>query len=162
MSELQFSSFAGDSHSPLWPSAASIRWDVFVIEQRVPMAVEIDARDFRASTLHLLGQRDGSAVATCRVLSDEPLHFHLGRVAVRRQFRGLGLGRTTIEAAADAIASSIPRGVRALVVLDAQVQAQGFYESSGYVLTDREAFLDAGIWHREMAKDVVGTALDLH
>ncbi len=160
MTELEFASFSGDAVSPLWPAVASIRWDVFVVEQEVPVVVEIDARDFLASTLHLLGLYRGKPVATCRVLSDRPLHFHLGRVAVRKDARGLGLGRQTIAAASHVIERMVPSGAKGHIVLDAQVQAQGFYESSGYYLTDREPFLDAGIWHREMAKSVVGTASD--
>lgn len=40
------------------------------------------------------------------------------------------------------------------LVLDAQEYAQGFYASLGYERTPRERFLDARIWHVEMAKQV--------
>lgn len=161
MTEIDFIAFDGSEHSPHWSGAAGIRWDVFVVEQQVPMAVEIDARDFLASTTHLVGLSDRHALATCRILADGNDHFHLGRVAVRREARGLGLGRAIIAEAARAVQNLIPSGDTGQIVLDAQIQAQGFYEESGYRLTERPAFLDAGIWHREMSKVVFGIADDL-
>lgn len=156
---LRFESFTGAEDSSYWEGARSVRWDVFVIEQEVPRVLEVDARDFAAETVHLVGMDDaGQIVATARVLADSPTAFHLGRVAVRREGRGRGWGAAIVTYAAEAIATRIPRGNVGTITLDAQVQAIGFYEGCGYVMTDRPEFLDAGILHREMDLAVEGRA----
>lgn len=157
---LQFTTFAGDSRHKMWPAAQELRWEVFVVEQEVPFVAEMDARDLRPSTIHVVGSskgHPGEVVATCRILPDGDWHFHLGRVAVAGPRRGEGLGRELVQAAADVISKRVPRGTTGTVVLDAQVYALGFYEACGYSVTDRPTFLDANIWHREMARAVEGT-----
>ncbi len=50
-------------------AAADVRLEVFVDEQNVPFVEEIDARDFEASTIHLLARgADGTPLATGRIL----------------------------------------------------------------------------------------------
>ncbi|MDU5063304.1 MAG: hypothetical protein E6253_09175, partial [Actinomyces sp.] len=44
------------------------------------------------------------------------------------------------------------------VDLDAQLQAQGFYERLGYVSHGDDTFWDAGIEHRHLAQLIEGTA----
>lgn len=148
---LQF--FAGGQDRELWQKCSSIRWSVFVKEQEVPAVLEIDARDFLPSTIHLilLGE-EGGGIATARLLEDRPGKYHLGRVAVLKNRRGEGWGRKIVDSAMAAVREVMREQalVSGQIVLDAQVQAIGFYERVGYRLTQRPQFLDAGIAHREM------------
>ncbi len=130
-----------------------IRWDVFVEEQDVPLVLEVDARDFLPSTVHLLAVEDGRGVGTARLLDQGSGRFTVGRVAVLEQERGRGIGAELMKACEEVARRS---DEQATLVLDAQVTAVPFYEKLGYRPTSRPVFLDAGIWHQEMAKSVSG------
>jgi predicted GNAT family N-acyltransferase len=133
----------------------SLRKEVFVAEQGVPEEIEYDAYD--AVAVHVLAVReDGLPLGTGRLLhggaalgktGGDASVGSLGRLAVSRAARGLGVGAAlvrAIEAAARA------RGLAA-VDLHAQTQALGFYERLGYVAYGPE-FPDAGIPHRAMRR----------
>ena len=151
---------------------ADVRLEVFVGEQAVPFTLEIDARDFLATTIHVLAVgADGAALGAGRLLRDpaRPGRVHLGRLAVRRIARGTGLGArlvAALEAAAPtalapapgagAPGPAIPGVAGITVVLAAQEQAMGFYERCGYREVGGGRYLDAGIWHRDMARTLPG------
>ena len=151
---------------------ADVRLEVFVGEQAVPFVQEIDARDFLATTIHVLAAgADGAALGAGRLLRDpaRPDRVHLGRLAVRRIARGTGLGArlvAALEAAAPtalalapgagAPSPAVPGGAGITVVLAAQEQAMGFYERCGYREVGGGRYLDAGIWHRDMARTLPG------
>lgn len=151
---------------------ADVRLEVFVGEQAVPFVLEIDARDFLATTVHVLAVgADGAALGAGRLLRDpaRPDRVHLGRLAVRRIARGTGLGArlvAALEAAAPtalapapgagAPSPAVPGGAGITVVLAAQEQAMGFYERCGYREVGGGRYLDAGIWHRDMARTLPG------
>ena len=121
-----------------------IRVEVFVSEKGVPEAEEGDAYD--AHALHFVAWREGEAVGTARVVLIEAGRVgKIGRVAVDKTQRGLGVGQALITAA-EAAARKVER-----YQLDAQVDAMGFYAGLGYV-AEGEPFLDAGIWHHRMIK----------
>ncbi|WP_051259423.1 GNAT family N-acetyltransferase [Schaalia suimastitidis] len=140
----------------------AVRWDVFVCEQHVPFVLEIDSHDFDPRVIHLVALPDEAygqqALGCVRILTDSPGHYHLGRLAVRAQARGMRLGHALVEAVHDYVAKSTPCSEEACVVLNAQLQAQGFYERAGYRATSRAVFLDAGIEHQEMIRVVAGRA----
>ena len=150
-----------------------VRFEVFVREQNVPLVLEVDARDFRPDVRHLLAlDSTGRALGTLRLIPDGGSHFHLGRLAVRARARGRGIGALLVRSAHDLLAPTPaagpgpraggrPRGganevdeggEAPLVVLDAQVQAEGFYRALGYAPTTGEVFLDAGIEHVTMSR----------
>ncbi|MFJ3227612.1 GNAT family N-acetyltransferase [Streptomyces sp. NPDC086783] len=133
----------------------AVRKEVFVVEQGVPQDVEYDAYD--AGALHVLAVRDdGVPLGTGRLLYGEeaaaktggdPAVGSLGRLAVKREARGLGVGAALVRAIEDAARA---RGLAA-VDLHAQTHALGFYERLGYVAYGPE-FPDAGIAHRSMRR----------
>lgn len=136
----------------------SVRHEVFVTEQRVPPVLEIDARDFDPAVRHLVAlDRGGRVIATVRLIPEEG-GYHLGRLAVRPRWRGRRVGAALVLAAHDLVAGLTPPGASAAVVLDSQVQARGFYERLGYRAVTGEVFLDAGIEHVTMAREVPGRA----
>jgi predicted GNAT family N-acyltransferase len=125
-------------------AALALREDVFVGEQGVSLDEERDGRD--ADALHLVVLDDGAVVGTCRLLF-EGSTVKLGRMAVSRSRRGLGLARALLtEAEAQARARRARR-----IVLAAQLNAQALYDRAGYDAYG-EVFLDAGIDHVMMAK----------
>ncbi|MDH6543222.1 GNAT family N-acetyltransferase [Streptomyces sp. SPB4] len=132
----------------------AVRTDVFVIEQSVPESIEYDAYD--AVAVHVLAVGpDGEALGTGRLLhgpealgkTGSPEIGSLGRLAVRKSARGLGVGVALVRAI-EAEAAGL--GLTA-VDLGAQTHATGFYERLGYVAYGPE-FEDAGIPHRSMRR----------
>ena len=125
-----------------------VRRRVFIEEQRVPEALEVDAYDSHPTAtdaVHVLGSLAGAPIASGRLLLDAaPGHSpHLGRVAVLPEHRGRGYGRSVMAFLHD-IARE--RGF-AGISLAAQLHAIGFYERLGYRVHG-DVFLDAGIEHR--------------
>lgn len=125
----------------LGAAAGAIRQEVFVVEQRVPAELELD--EFDAVSLHALAIDDDTALAlgTGRLLPDG----HIGRMAVRRDARGRGIGSMLLQAL---MRQARQRG-DAAVVLHAQLSAVGFYRRHGYT-PEGAVFMDAGIEHIAM------------
>ena len=108
----------------------AVRKEVFVGEQGVPEDLEYDAYD--AGAVHVLAVReDGLPLGTGRLLSGEaaaartgdPSVGSLGRLAVTREARGLGVGAALVRGIEEAARA---RGLAA-VDLHAQTHALGFY-----------------------------------
>jgi predicted GNAT family N-acyltransferase len=133
----------------------AVRKEVFVVEQGVAEEIEYDAYD--AVAVHVLAAReDGVPLGTGRLLYGEAAAARtggdlsvgsLGRLAVAKEARGLGVGVALVRAVEDAARA---RGLAA-VDLHAQTHALGFYERLGYEAYGPE-FPDAGIPHRAMRR----------
>jgi len=121
----------------------ALRRAVFVEEQGVSLAEEVDGRDDEA--LHLLAIADGIPVGTARILLGSG-YGKIGRVCVVSSARGLGLGAGLIRAAVERLRAE-PGIVEAR--LGAQTQALGFYEALGFTSFGPD-YIDAGIPHRDM------------
>ena len=118
-------------------AAEVIRYDVFVIEQNVPVVMEWDEMD--AVSLHAIAYDEGDeVVGTGRLLPDG----HIGRMAVTKSQRGAGIGSVILQAL---MQEAQRRGDRS-VVLHAQVQAEAFYARFGFV-REGDVFMEAGIAH---------------
>ncbi|MFB7030340.1 MULTISPECIES: GNAT family N-acetyltransferase [unclassified Streptomyces] len=133
----------------------AVRREVFVEEQGVPRELEYDTYD--ATAVHVLAVRaDGLPLGTGRLLhgadalgktGGDASVGSLGRLAVAKAARGLGVGAALVRGIEDAARE---RGLTA-VDLHAQTHALGFYERLGYEAYGPE-FPDAGIPHRAMRK----------
>jgi len=133
----------------------AVRKEVFVGEQGVPEDLEYDAYD--AVAVHVLAVReDGVPLGTGRLLYGETAAAKvggdltvgsLGRLAVAKEARGLGVGVALVRAIEDAARA---RGLAA-VDLHAQTHALGFYERLGYEAYGPE-YPEAGIPHRAMRR----------
>jgi predicted GNAT family N-acyltransferase len=147
-------------------AAYVVRADVFVTEQGVPADLELDELDEVAD--HFVAYDgagdDGAgavggtrAVGAGRLVVEDPGFAgadpslgpvgHLGRLAVRPETRGTGLGVDLVRAIE---ARAAERGLR-VVALSAQTHALGFYERLGYTAYGPE-FDDAGLPHRWMSR----------
>lgn len=123
----------------------AIRRTVFVAEQGVPLALEIDAHD--ATCAHLLATVGGQPVGTLRWRPYRDGAVKIERVAVLRPWRGRRIGRALMTRLLD----DLDAARVAASVLDAQLEAIAFYERLGYVATG-QTFMDAGIAHRHMRR----------
>ena len=136
-------------------AAYALRTEVFVHEQQVPPDLELDELDDAAD--HVLALVDGQPVGTGRLVVEEPGYggadpelgpvAHLGRICVRAEQRGRGLGAAIVRALEERAAG---RGLR-VAGLDSQTRAIPFYEGLGYAAHGPE-FDDAGIPHRRMTR----------
>ncbi|MER5778533.1 GNAT family N-acetyltransferase [Streptomyces sp. NPDC002039] len=132
----------------------AVRTEVFVVEQCVPESIEYDAYD--AIAVHVLAEGpDGESLGTGRLLhgpealgkTGAPEIGSLGRLAVAKSARGLGVGAALVRA----IEAEATRLGLTAVDLGAQTHALAFYERLGYEAYGPE-FQDAGIPHRSMRR----------
>ncbi|MBN6185997.1 GNAT family N-acetyltransferase [Aneurinibacillus sp. BA2021] len=129
--------------------ALDIRRRVFIHEQEVPEELEIDEHDLPdAPTIHVLAiDPKGNASGTGRLREYEPGIGKIERVAVLSAARGSGIGRLVMEKLER---EAKEQGFHTLK-LNAQIQAQPFYERLGYI-PHGTTFMDAGIEHIAMVK----------
>jgi predicted GNAT family N-acyltransferase len=126
------------------PLARPIREKVFIEEQKVPRELEWDEWDERCD--HVVAyDAQGLAIGTARLAPGGKL----GRMAVLRDRRGLGVGAALL----DALLGRARERSLARVTLHAQTHAAGFYRRFGFSERGGE-FLEAGIPHVEMSLEL--------
>jgi predicted GNAT family N-acyltransferase len=129
--------------------AHEIRRRVFIEEQNVPEAIEMDEDD--AHAFHALAILDGKPVGCGRFVAHghevKPGEVKIGRMAVLPHLRTRGIGRAIL---LFLMGVATQRGYRN-AVLHAQLTAEGFYLKNGYVPIG-EVFEQAGIAHRKMER----------
>lgn len=118
---------------------AAVRREVFIVEQMVPESLEWESDD--GEHVWFVAESRLGLIGVVRLAADG----RIGRMAVRRPFRGKGVGTALLRAALDAAATA---GM-AEVHLAAQTHALGFYARQGFEV-EGEEYLDAGILHRTM------------
>jgi predicted GNAT family N-acyltransferase len=124
----------------LQKDAQTVRYAVFVIEQKIPADLEWDAMD--AVCLHAVAYDDDQQpIGTGRLLPDG----HIGRMAVMQSARGTGVGAGIL---LQLMAQAKLRGQHA-VQLNAQITAESFYLREGFS-REGELFEEAGIVHVHM------------
>jgi len=134
--------------------ALTIRYQVFVIEQAVPLELELDGLDEFA--WHALVLDRGTPVATGRLLIEDEVEFdgslnppkkigRIGRMAVLKDARCRGLGSKLLELL---LKKGIELGVDEFY-LHAQLSAKSLYERYGFI-AEGEIFEEAGIGHQLM------------
>jgi predicted GNAT family N-acyltransferase len=128
-------------------AAMAIRFEVFVDEQRVPAELEPDAYDADAVHLLAINEHTGEAIGTARIVDKGNGVAKIGRVAVRRAWRGHGVGEALMRRAINRAQAE----AMTAVILDAQVPVIPFYERLGFV-AEGPLFDDAGIPHRRMTR----------
>ena len=128
------------------PSCKEIRETVFIKEQ----GFEYEFDDFDRISIHFLLYSNNEPVATCRLFFDEKLvSYHIGRLAVMKNYRNLGLGSTLLLEVEKYLYEMNAKSV----ILGAQVTASEFYEKNGYEKYG-DIYLDEGVEHIYMKKDL--------
>lgn len=125
--------------------AKYIRETVFIKEQG--FNEEFDTTDGNAK--HIIIYNNGKAAAVGRYFTDDGEEYHMGRVAVLKDYRKFGYGKKIMELAE----SNIKKTGAKRIVLSAQLQAKGFYEKCGYSAIG-SVYLDEHCEHIKMYKNI--------
>lgn len=118
-----------------------LRVSVFVVEQACAYQ-EIDGRD-RIST-HIYKKDNIGIVAYLRIVHEDPVS--IGRVIVRQDKRGTGLGRTIMTQGMNYVNEYYPGS---LIYLHGQAQLEQYYQSFGFKAVS-DVHLEDGIPHLDM------------
>ncbi len=119
----------------------AVREEVFVVEQNVPVEIEIDGED--PSCRHVAALDGERFIGTARLMPDG----RIGRVAVLKEYRRKGVGSQLINALLEMARSS---GCTESY-LHGQMDSIAFYEQLGFV-AEGGIFYEADIPHRTMRK----------
>ena len=127
----------------------NIRIQVFVIEQQIPWQWEFD--EFDTSAIHLIVENNQQIIGTGRFypFNDDSI-YKLGRMAVLKNFRGLGIGSKILNKFED-IAKS--KNISE-IYLEAQSDKLNFYLKQNYVPKGDKYIMD-GIYHNLMSKTIL-------
>jgi predicted GNAT family N-acyltransferase len=128
--------------------AHAVRRAVFIEEQDVSEAEEMDGRDADAFHVVVYDREGDRPVGTARLRAVDG-HAKVERVAVREAYRGEGLGRRLM----GVLEARARRDGHDEVILHAQTDVEGFYRALGYE-TVSDVFYEAEIPHVEMRKDL--------
>lgn len=120
-------------------AAKMIREQVFIQEQNIAAEDEWDEQDEIA--VHFVVYEQDQAIATARLLQNHSI----GRVAVLKSHRGLGVGKVLMQA----VIAYAQQQQHPFLVLSSQVHAQAFYQALGF-MQEGEEYLDCGIPHIHM------------
>lgn len=126
-------------------SYEKLRVEVFVKEQGFAPEVEFDSYD--KSCPHLCLFSENEAVATGRFIPYKD-GVKIGRIAVRRDMRGKGLGELAV---AELIKKAKADGFDKIYV-GAQLQAKGFYEKCGFTAEPDGEYIEENVPHIKMYK----------
>lgn len=147
MSDIQYLSY--QLPSPYWQQTSELRLQVFVAEQGVPEALELDEWDNSAQ--HFIAIKDQTVIATLRLVLKQD-KAKLGRLAVLKSFRNQGIATELMQQAMQ----FCQQQSMTTITLGAQLTVQDFYAKLGYQ-TVGDIFDDAGIAHITMLKSVLNT-----
>ena len=127
-----------DDHTQL----KNIREKVFIQEQKVTPELEWDGMDEKA--MHFLVFKDNEAIGCARALVIKN-YMQLGRMAVLKKYRGIGVGSALLE---KAIVTAKLNQLSSIHI-SAQCNAIDFYVKFGFEIMS-DIYLDAEILHRDM------------
>jgi predicted GNAT family N-acyltransferase len=129
-----------------WTKAQSLvkplRYQVFVIEQKVPEEMEWD--EFDEIAWHAIVTADNQTIGTGRLILEDQI-AKIGRMAVQSSRRNQGIGKSILNAL---IQTAKEKGAQELI-LHAQVHAIAFYAKADFE-PHGPIFDEAGIPHVEM------------
>lgn len=123
-----------------------LREEVFVVEQHVPIQIELDEHDDRAT--HLIVRLGSDLIGTARLVVDGSLG-KIGRMAIQYAYRRNKVGHALMD---HLVRLARDKGLTRLV-LHAQEQTVAFYRKMGFQ-PEGPAFQEAGISHRKMVRSL--------
>jgi predicted GNAT family N-acyltransferase len=121
----------------------AVRTTVFIEEQQVTPVFEWDEID--ADAVHLLAIYENQPIACLRIINFKII----GRMAVLKNWRGVGLGATLLLKAVNICKNHGSKYIR----LSAQTHAIGFYKKAGFKQISEE-YCDVDIPHVDMQLDL--------
>jgi len=126
-----------------YPLCLKIRRQVFIEEQGVDEAIEIDAHEKEA--IYFLARIEGVPVATGRFRVKGP-HVKFERVATLPSYRGQGIATRLMEAMQKVVTNKYPE---LTPLMHSQKEVIPFYEKLGWEVAG-EPFVEAEIEHQMM------------
>ncbi len=129
-----------------YEKAKALREEVFMIEQ----GFSYDKDEYDAVSWHIVGYDKDLLIGTARVHKLEGNSYKIGRVAVKKEYRGEYIGDLLMKTLQDKIVTL--GGIEAVVY--SQYGAKGFYEKEGYT-QEGDAFLIDGALHVKMVLDLL-------
>ena len=130
----------------------ALRIEVFVKEQKVPMELEFDEKDNSENTVHVGFFDNNKLIGVARLIDLDKDVIHIGRVVIDKEYRGQGIGRELIIGCENIAQQILKRKI--IIELSAQIQSENFYKSLGYNRVNDIIYLDAGIEHVDMRKEI--------
>ena len=130
----------------------ALRIEVFVKEQKVPMELEFDEKDNSENTVHIGFFDNNKLIGVARLIDLDKDVIHIGRVVIDKEYRGKGIGRELIIGCENIAQQILKRKI--IIELSAQIQSENFYKSLGYNRVNNKIYLDAGIEHVDMRKEI--------
>ena len=130
----------------------ALRIEVFVKEQKVPMELEFDEKDNSENTVHIGFFDNNKLIGVARLIDLDKDVIHIGGVVIDKEYRGQGIGRELIIGCENIAQQILKR--KKIIELSAQIQAENFYKSLGYNRVNDIIYLDAGIEHVDMRKEI--------
>ena len=125
--------------------AIDIRYQVFTLEQGFAQEVDLDERD--SESIHILVYDNNKAIATGRMFKESDDTYHIGRIAVLKNYRGLKIGSLILEVFEKKAKELGAKNV----VLGSQIDKTEFYIKNGYQKYG-DIFDDANYPHVMMRK----------
>lgn len=122
-----------------------VRFQVFVLEQQCLYA-ELDGKDQTA--YHLFKAQEGKVAAYLRIYRTAAGQAALGRVLVKKQYRGQGIAQELLERAICFVEQKLNAGQ---IKIQAQEYLRNFYGSWGFVPISN-VYLEDGIPHVDMLR----------
>jgi len=124
-----------------------IRQEVFVIEQDCNY---LDADNLDKESEHLLCYKQDVLIAYMRIYlnADNVNEISFGRILVKQQFRGMGIGKELVQRGIDVNSNSFKKRI---VSMSAQVYLIKFYEVLGFQSVG-EQYLEDEIPHVKMIR----------
>ena len=105
----------------------ALRIEVFVKEQKVPIELELDDKDYSNNTVHIGYFHDDNLIGVARLIDMDKDVIHIGRVVIDKEYRGQGIGRELIIGCENIAQQILKRKI--IIELSAQIQAENFYKS---------------------------------
>ena len=121
-----------------------IRTSVFIDEQG--FKDEFDETD--KTCTHIMLYDEEKPIATCRYFK-EGENYHIGRVAIIKDYRGQGLGNRIMQIAEN----EIKNGGGRIIEVSAQVRVSEFYKKLGYSAVG-DIYFDEYCEHIRMVKEL--------
>ena len=121
-----------------------LRSEIFVVEQQ---SIYNDLDGYDIDAYHLIIEDDASVVAALRILPEKTRFedISIGRLVVKKQYRGKGLARKIMEIAIKFITNDLKKDT---IRLSGQTYLSEFYTSLGFSKVSAE-YLEDGIPHNE-------------
>lgn len=126
-------------------AAKELREEVFMKEQGFPF----DYDDHDKEAWHIVGYDGDTVIGTARVFKISDKSYKIGRMAVKKEYRGQYVGDLIIKTLQDKIVTL--GGIEAVV--EAQVRAKGFYTYEGY-MPEGDEYDELGVPHILMKLDL--------